>query len=278
MTRFGGPSEHVKKPSVRRNARTAAKGSGKWRDGCSGAREARGDVLSTPFDDGRVGIMFTDLSSFTIPYANVPAWATDIFLPAHDPKLTSAKYNEIKNNAAIRGTKTQLWWDATHTTDGASVAEAVHAKLNEIPQHSGGVEVDLEAANDGPLSTLISGFYTRFRQLRPTRALAINVVPLKGYVMPLQAMAQDIFCHVRVQTYYGAELRPADPDECEDDIVNRGFPRERYSICYSAKPRRLKDDTIFCDLPVFTDHGAYTRRLRKGQIFSANLMREGGLL
>jgi hypothetical protein len=222
--------------------------------------------------------MFTDLSSFTIPYASVPAWATDIFLPAHDPKLTSAKYDEIKGNAAIRGTKVQLWWDATHTTDGNAVAEAIHAKLNEIPQHSGGVEVDLEAANDGPLSALISGFYTRFRQLRPTRALAINVVPLKGYVMPLASMAQDIFCHVRVQTYYGAECRPADPDECEDDIVNRGFPRERYSICYSAKPRRLKDDTIFCDLPVFTDGGAYVRRLRKGQIFSGNLMREAGLI
>lgn len=238
----------------------------------------------TPFDDGRVGIMFTGLTSFTIPYANIPTWATDIFLPAHDLLLTPAKYDDIKAKAAIRGTKVQWWWDATHGLSGTQYAEAIHRKLSlpqaegGIPQHSGGVEVDLEAGDDGTLAALISDFYTRFRQLRPTRALAINVVPLKGYVMPLEAMALDIFCHVRVQTYYGAEMRPADPDECEDDIVNRGFPRDRYSICYSAKPRRQKDDSVFCDLPVFTDKGVYVRRLRKGVIFSANLMREGGLL
>ena len=232
----------------------------------------------TPFDDGRVGIMFTDLTSFTIPYASIPAWATDIFLPAHAPQLDSAKYDDIRTKAALRGTKVQLWWDGTHTTDGIVLANVIHAKLAAISQHSGGIEVDLEAGSDQQLAALISSFYQQFRRLRPTRALAINVVPLKGQFLPLVPMTADPNCHVRVQTYYGAECRPADPAECEDDIVSRGFPRERYSICYSAKPRRLKDDSIFCDLPVFTDHGAYTRRLRKGQIFSANLMREAGLI
>jgi len=233
--------------------------------------------MSTPFDDGRVGIMVSDWS-LTIPYANIPAWATDVFLPAHTAELTSAKYDKVKADAGLRGTKVQWWWDGTHTLDGTALADAIHAKLTAIPKHSGGVEVDLEAANDGPLGTLIHQFYARFRVLRPTRALAINVVPLKGYVMPLADMALDANCHVRVQTYYGVEMRPADPDECERDIVERGFPRERYSICYSAKARRLKDDSIFCDLPVFTDKGVYVRKLRKGQIFNLNLMREAVLV
>jgi hypothetical protein len=233
--------------------------------------------MSTPFDDGRVGIMVTDWS-LTIPYANVPPWATDLFLPAHTPELTSAKYDEVKANAGLRQTKVQWWWDGTHTLNGTTLAEAIHAKLTAIPQHSGGVEVDLEAGNDGPLATLINDFYIRFRQLRPTRAVAINVVPLKGYVMPLTQMAQDPNTHVRVQTYYGSELRPADPDECQRDICDRGFPSSRYSICYSSKARRQIDNTIFCDLPVFADRGAYVRKLRKGQIFSLNLMREAGLV
>jgi hypothetical protein len=241
--------------------------------------------VSSPFDDGRVGLMVTDWK-LTIPYANVPAYATDVFIPAHDAprsdgtlvKLTPALYDKVKSDAAIRGTKVQWWWDGTHTLDGAALAETIHAKLAEIPEHTGGVEVDLEAANDGPLSILVSTFYLMFRKLRPTRALALNVVPLKGYVMPLVSMASDPNTHVRIQTYYGGEMRPADPAECEQDIVDRGFPRERYSICYSAKARRQIDDSIFCDLPVFSDHGAYARKLRKGQIFSLNLMREAQLL
>ena len=233
--------------------------------------------MASPFDDGRVGLMVTDWS-LTIPYANVPAYATDLFLPAHTTQLTGGMYDSVKALAGQRGTKVQWWWDGTHTSDGPSLAQAINVKLAAIPQHSGGVEVDLESGDDGVLGVLIGSFYAMFRSLRPTRALALNVVPLKGQFLPLAAMALDPNVHVRVQTYYGGEMRPADPDECEDDIVNRGFPRERYSICYSAKARRLKDDSIFCDLPVFSDHGAYVRKLRKGQIFSLNLMREAGLL
>jgi hypothetical protein len=233
--------------------------------------------MATPFDDGRVGIMFTDLHSFTIPWASIPAWASDAFLPMHSPLLTPEKMQKAREDGAIRGTRVQLWYDATHTLDGPFVAAEVSGGLTAL-KHSGGVEVDLEAGDDNQLGNLISGFYTRFRELRPTRALAINVVPLKGYVMPIERMAADPNCFIRVQTYYGAECRPADPDECERDICERGFPRQRYSIMYSAKPRRLIDNTIFNDLPVFTDRGVYVRKLRKGSIFSGNLMREGGLL
>jgi hypothetical protein len=220
--------------------------------------------------------MVTDWS-LTIPYANVPAYATDLFLPAHTTQLTSGMYDSVKGLAGQRGTKVQWWWDGTHGVTGPALADAIDVKLKAIPQHTGGVEVDLEAGDDVTLANLLSSFYGRFRAVRPTRALALNVVPLKGQFLTL-AMALDPNVHVRVQTYYGSELRPADPSECESDIVDRGFPRERYSICYSAKARRQKDDSIFCDLPVFSDGGAYVRKLRKGQIFSLNLMREAGLL
>jgi hypothetical protein len=233
--------------------------------------------MASPFDDGRVGLMVTDWS-LTIPYANVPAYATDLFLPAHTVQLTGGMYDSVKGLAGQRGTKVQWWWDGTHGQSGTAVADAIHASLTAIPQHTGGVEVDLEAGDDVVLKKLLGDFYLRFRALRPTRALALNVVPLKGQFLPLSAMAFDPNVHVRVQTYYGGEMRPADPAECEADIVDRGFPRERYSICYSAKARRQKDDSIFCDLPVFSDGGAYVRKLRKGQIFSLNLMREAGLL
>ncbi len=232
--------------------------------------------MASPFDDGRTSILVTDWS-LTIPYRDVPTWATDVALPAHDPKTTSAKYNEVRDNAAIRGTKTQLWYDATHGNTGAAYALAVHAALLAIPQHTGGVEVDLETGSDGALLNLVREFYAAFRIVRPTRALGINLIPLKGFTLT-PMMAADPFCHVRVQSFYGAECRPADPDECKRDILDHGFPAERFSYCYSAKARRLKDDSIFCDLPVFSDHGAYVRRLRKGSILSLNLMREAGLL
>jgi len=235
--------------------------------------------MATPFDDGRVCIIVSDWS-LTIPYRDIPTWATDVAIPAHDPMTTSAKYNEVRDNAAQRGTKTQLWYDGTHGQTGADLAVAIDVALRAIPQHGGGVEVDIENASDGVLLTVVQDWYTRQRQLRPTRALGLNLAPLKGFVLT-PAMAADPFFHVRVQPYYGAEMRPAAPDECKRDICGPNgsrFPEDRFSFCYSAKARKLSDGTVFCDLPVFADHAQYVRRLRKGSVFSLNLMREAGLL
>jgi hypothetical protein len=142
-------------------------------------------------------------------------------------------------------------------------------------------ECDFEGPVDRTIGEAVSAVLIEFRNgvtWRMAFPLCINVTPMKGYVLPIKQMADDPFCYIRVQRYYGGEMRPAEPTLCREDIVGRGFPAERFSFMESAKPRRLIDGTVFNDLPIFSDGGVRVRNLSGGAIYNANLLREAGLI
>jgi hypothetical protein len=232
----------------------------------------------TPFDDNRTVLIVSDYS-LTIPWVNIPPYFTDVALPAHDPKTTKAVYDQAVADGKIRGTRVQLWYDATHGEAGNLVAQKISRVIADTG-HNGGVEVNFENGNDGELANELGAFYPAFRAIRPTRPVGINLAPFKAYVFPIAAAKGDPFCHVRVQNFYGNEMRQADSDELKRDFCDapRSWPEERFSFCYSAKAHTYADGHVECDLPVFADAGAYVRRLRKGSVFNLNLMREAQLL
>jgi hypothetical protein len=108
--------------------------------------------------------------------------------------------------------------------------------------------------------------------------LCFNFAPLKGYVLPIAQMAATRSATSGSSATTAAEMRPAEPTLCREDIVGRGFPAERFSFMESAKPRRLIDGTVFNDLPIFSDGGVRVRNLSGGAVYNANLLREAGLI
>jgi hypothetical protein len=236
--------------------------------------------MANAFSDGRISLWHTSPQSFNLDYVKVKGWGvTDIFLPAD--VATPAKMTEIKSKVSADGKnfRAQLYVDGTHGQKGSDLAAFTLERITALKP--GVVEVDFEGGDDNAIGTAIRAFLTAFRFGDPWRfafPVCINVVPFKAYVLPLDLMNPDPNCFGRIQTYYGGECRPADPDECRWDWTHRGFPEERLTFMYSAKSRRQIDNILFCDLPIFSDGGVYVRKLRRGAIYNANLLREGGLI
>jgi hypothetical protein len=234
------------------------------------------------FSDGRLGLWHTSPTGMNLDYAKAKDWGvTDIFLPANEATLAMMDEIRSKPSADGKNFRAQVYLDGTHGETGKQLVEQALAAIRTFKP--GVLEVNFESGDDNKIGVAVREFLTTFRD--PSAALwrrrfplCIDVVPLKGYVLPFDLMNNDPDTYGRIQPYYGAEMRPADPVECLEDWLGRGFPRERLSFIYSAKARRQIDNTIFCDLPVFSDRGEYVRRLRRGAIFNANLMREAGLL
>lgn len=235
------------------------------------------------FSPGRVSIWHTSLKSFNPAYdAMAKLGGTDCFFDVADPLLTAFKMSEakIKTSGDGRPWRPQVY--KVWRTGGSGQQFALDLVEDITKFRPGVAELDFEGPSDNEIGVAVTGFLTMFRggqtNWRLAFPLCINVVPMKGYVLPIAQMAADPFCYVRVQRYYGGEMRPAEPTLCREDIVGRGFPAERFSFMESAKPRRLSDGTVFNDLPIFSDKGEKVRNLSGGAIYNANLLREGGLI
>jgi hypothetical protein len=239
--------------------------------------------MPNAFSVGRLGIWHTSLTSFNPPYVKYKEWGfTDIFFDADDPLLTLAKMDEARGKPSADGKNFRAHiYKVWRREKGSAFAKTL---LTQIPKFKPGVaELDFEGPDDNEIGVAVADFLAWFRDesapvWQHAFPLCINVVPLKGYVLPIARMRDDPNTYGRIQPYYAGEMRPADPMECLEDWLDRGFPRERLSFIYSAKPRRQNDGSIFEDMPVFTDHGVYVRKLRRGAVYNANLMREGGLV
>lgn len=237
--------------------------------------------MANAFSVGRLGIWHTTLASFNPPYAKYKEWGfTDIFFDADDPLLTLAKMDEARGKPSADGKNFRAHiYKVWRRQEGADFADAL---LTQIGKFKPGVaELDFEGPDDNEIGVAVNEFLIEFRRGQAWQMnfpLCVNVVPFKGYVLPMTRMTTDPYCYGRIQPYYAGQMRPADPMECLEDWLDRGFPRERLSFIYSAKPRRQIDGSIFEDLPVFTDNGVYVRKLRRGAVYNANLMREAGLI
>lgn len=238
--------------------------------------------MANAFSPGRVSIWHTSLKSFLPNYtAYKDLGGTDIFPDLDDPLLTTTVMSDIATQTSADGKKFRAQgYKVWRGENGADFATSLLTKITKF--RPGVSELDFEGGlSDAALGQAVGLFLAQFRNpgvpWRMAYPLCINVVPMKGYVLPIAQMAADPNCYVRVQRYYGGEMRPAEPTLCFQDIVGRGFPAERFSFMESAKPRRLNDGSLFVDLPVFSDGGVKVRNLSGGAIFDSNLLRQAGL-
>lgn len=242
--------------------------------------------MANAFSPGRVSVWHTDLTSFLPAYDGYKKLGcTDIFLNA--AQATVQAMRDIRETAPGKPRlsadgkpfRAHVYVDGTHGETGGQLGINTFEAVTKLKP--GVAEIDFESGDDSKIGLAVDGLLKLFRGYGTWAInfpLCINVVPLKGYVLPIVLMAADPNCYVRVQRYYGAEMRPAEPTLCREDIVGRGFPAERFSFMESAKPRRLVDGSLFIDLPVFSDKGEIVRTLSGGAIYNSNLLREAGLV
>jgi hypothetical protein len=239
--------------------------------------------MANAFSSGRVSIWHTSLKSFNPAYdAMAKLGGTDVFFDLDDPLLTTTVMGAAKEHVSADGKPWRAQSYKVWRTGGSGQQFALDLVVGITKLRPGVSELDIEGPNDQEIGNAVGGCLSMFRGgqtgWRLAFPLCFNFAPLKGYVLPIAQMAADPFCYVRVQRYYGAEQRPAEPTLCREDIVGRGFPADRFSFMESAKPRRLIDGTVFNDLPIFSDGGVRVRNLSGGAVYNANLLREAGLI
>lgn len=236
--------------------------------------------MANAFSPGRVSLWHTNPTGLNLDYTKAKdLGVTDVMIPAH--LATKAKMDEVRAKPAADGKnmRAQLSVDGTHGQKGDELASFTLERITALKP--GVVEVNVEGPEDNAIGVCIQLFHQTFRAAGDWQArfpVCFNIVPMKGYVLPVLDLAENENTYVRVQRFYGAEMRPAEPTLCREDVAGRGFPAERFSFMESAKARRQIDGSLFIDLPVFSDGGVRVRNLSGGAIFNANLLREAGLV
>jgi hypothetical protein len=254
------------------------------------------------FEDGRLGVWHTSIASFK-PTDGITIdgyralGVTDIFMDPDevDPNKPTVVVNgrqqpnymltpTLMQGVRNAGFKPQIYIDGTHTTDGLATAKRASGAITRL-SHSGAVQINVEGPNDDTLAKTFFDVVVGFRALRPTFVLALNIVGRKGYLLDrqqpqpdgstrsvLDLIANDQYTYIRVQITQGNMEGEDDPRLLEDDVVDRGFPKQRFSFTYPAKTQWGT-----CGLPGFFQRKPRAPIAKRGDIFNANLLRELGL-
>jgi hypothetical protein len=114
---------------------------------------------------------------------------------------------------------------------------------------------------------------------RPTFVYALNIVGRKGYLLDrvllnaestlLKQLSLDPRAYIRVQITQGNMEGEDDPRLLEDDVVDRGFPKERFSFSYPAKTQWGT-----CGLPGFFKGRPRPPIIKRGDIYNSDLLRD----
>ena len=215
------------------------------------------------YGDDRLGVWIIESANLTdklkhvLPRLRNVHPITDVFLPE---SVTTAQKDQVK----AAGYSQALY----ATANGRSAASLVATALSTHAGR-GALELNIELPFDDQLSPYITEAVARVRLVRPNLALRINVAPFKGYRLPVSLFVDDPKLYVIAQAYYGNMDGRLSEADVLLDLLEYGIPPAKASIMYGAmagQPRRFS-------LPDVT-----YRHLRRGSIYSDDLMMNAGLL
>lgn len=238
------------------------------------------------FDDGRVGLWVNSAANFTPQrLSNAAAFAdgmfTDIFLPRTAPL---SLFDTVRKTYRPNGTmlKAQMWTDP-HDLDVATFAEQTFQDI--VAKKPGVVELDIEP--NGSNRTEAAGKYASYMTATVTYLrgkaswmqnfpLGLNIPPYKAEFLPRAFFQSDPFLYAREQVYYGDMSRVSE-GEALGDLLGAGVPETKASLCYGVVAPD-KDGVRRLTLPTVFYQGKPVRKLRRGLVFTDDLMAEQGLI
>lgn len=224
------------------------------------------------FGDDRLGLWFMENESFPdklrhrLPLVKgfCNGAITDIYLPE---SATRADRDRVRAEGFFSNV-----WTTPNSRGALTYAADSLAALSRIS--GGALELNIEVSDLVPYTRQV---VASIRKVKPNLRLRINVPPLKGGL--LKAMA-DVFVadphlYVIAQVYYGNMDGRASEADVLLDLLDAGIPAAKCSVMYGA----CSEDPLtaaagrVASLPAMT-----VRRLRRGSIYSDDLMVDAGLL
>jgi hypothetical protein len=200
----------------------------------------------------------------------------DVFLPrtANPPDVQRVR---------DAGLYAHLW----AATDGLTAQDYANRTLLDIQRlKPGAAELNLELPSDPPLKAYIRKVVGLLRTVKPNYRFRINVAPFKGFALPADLLQTDPHLYAGEQSYYGDMSRVAESDALYD-LLSWGVPLAKATVCYGAAaliPRGAPSPPVATSRVVGLgsrwtwSNGAVVGALRRGVIFSDDLMADMGLL
>jgi hypothetical protein len=185
----------------------------------------------------------------------------DLFLPRNA---------EVANLAQVRqaGLFAHLWV----TPDDLTAEAYANRTLDDVNRlRPGAVELNVELPNDPPLTAYIREVVERIRARRPSLRLRVNVAPWKAFALPIDLLRSDGVLYACEQNYEGNMDNLLSPADVLYDLQAWGVPSSKATVCYAAACQVLGSSSRLRTLPDLA-------RLRRGVIFSDDLMADAGLL
>lgn len=205
---------------------------------------------------------------------------TDVFLP-HTAQVVA--FDRVRAQSRPDGTKlkAQMWIDP-HELSAADLADTVYQDI--IDKKPGVVELDVEPNStnrteaDGKYAQYMADLIpllrvkARWMEHFPFR---LNVPPNKAHHLP-NAVTTDPYLYASVQAYYGDMSRVSEA-EALTELLERGVPLARAAITYGVIAPD-KDGVRRLTLPTIFYQGRVVRKLRRGLVFTDDLLADQGLI
>src|SRR3954465_876185 len=229
------------------------------------------------FDPGRVGLWVNSPANL-FPLNTIAGVAggmfPDVFLPR---AATAADMTKVRNTTRPDGSKlkAQLYEIPLSSDTPEQFAQRVSDDIVRLAP--GVVELDIER-KDSELPGFIHDTVASLRARRPSFLFRVNVEPFKGWALPIDLLQTDPNLYAAEQTYFGDMSRVSESDVLSD-LVGRGVPWSKATICYGAAGPTDLSGSRGITLPNVLYQGHFSgRKLSGGMVFTDDLLAEKGLI
>ena len=216
------------------------------------------------FED-RVGLWVITPANLPARLPAIAAYGGGIIRDLFLPRTAS-----LADLALVRaaGLYAHLW---AADDDLGAIAYADRTLADVARLKPGAVDLNPELSADAPLPAYVRTTVERIRAKRPKLRIRLNLATWKAFAFPADLLASDPNLYAAESCYLGnMDARVSEADVLADMLANH-VPQAKATVCYGAAGTPPGGGDRVCWLPELG-------RLRRGVIFSDDLMAEVGLL
>lgn len=220
------------------------------------------------FGDNRLGLWVISPTNLQDRLPKIRAFCagaiTDVFVP----------WNALPQHreAIVASGAFCSMWTTPGNTGPIRFAEESLAAFDRVKP--GALELNIEKPDDR-MRDFVRDCVGHIRKSKPKLRLRVNIAPFKAQFLPVYLFKTDPNLYLIEQAYFGNMDGRASESDVLMDMLGAGVPMDKCSVMYgAANVDPLTTSTVRVpSLPAMT-----IRRLRRGSIFSDDLMADVGLL